>query len=71
MAPIEVLLTVDEEAGTTGAFGLKARLVRRYILLNTDSEQEGEVYISAGGIDGAMTFFEIARNADSSRFQHV
>ncbi len=55
--PIEVLLTIDEEAGMTGAFGLEAGWLEGEILLNTDSEQEGEVYMGcAGGIDGAMTF---------------
>ncbi|NIY84231.1 aminoacyl-histidine dipeptidase [Vibrio hepatarius] len=55
--PIEVLLTIDEEAGMTGAFGLEAGWLEGEILLNTDSEQEGEVYMGcAGGIDGQMTF---------------
>jgi len=55
--PIEVLLTVDEEAGMTGAFGLEAGWLEGDILLNTDSEQEGEVYMGcAGGIDGEMAF---------------
>ncbi|MBM7038115.1 aminoacyl-histidine dipeptidase [Vibrio ulleungensis] len=54
--PIEVLLTIDEEAGMTGAFGLKENWLSGDILLNTDSEQEGEVYMGcAGGVDGAMT----------------
>ncbi|MGC9459583.1 beta-Ala-His dipeptidase, partial [Vibrio genomosp. F10] len=55
--PLEVLLTIDEEAGMTGAFGLEAGWLEGDILLNTDSEQEGEVYMGcAGGIDGSMTF---------------
>lgn len=55
--PIEVLLTIDEEAGMTGAFGLEEGWLEGDILLNTDSEQEGEVYMGcAGGIDGALTF---------------
>ncbi|MGR5167559.1 aminoacyl-histidine dipeptidase [Vibrio astriarenae] len=55
--PLEVLLTIDEEAGMTGAFGLESGWLEGDILLNTDSEQEGEVYMGcAGGIDGAMTF---------------
>ncbi|PMK02260.1 aminoacyl-histidine dipeptidase [Vibrio sp. 10N.261.55.A7] len=59
--PLEVLLTVDEEAGMTGAFGLETGWLEGEILLNTDSEQEGEVYMGcAGGIDGSMTF-DIAR----------
>jgi dipeptidase D len=61
--PIEVLLTVDEEAGMTGAFGLEKGWLEGDILLNTDSEQEGEVYMGcAGGIDGEMTF-DINRQA--------
>jgi dipeptidase D len=55
--PLEVLVTIDEEAGMTGAFGLKADWIQGEILINTDSEQEGEVYMGcAGGIDGTATF---------------
>ncbi len=55
--PLEVLVTIDEEAGMTGAFGLEAGWLEGDILLNTDSEQEGEVYMGcAGGIDGNANF---------------
>ncbi|MEI6894084.1 MAG: aminoacyl-histidine dipeptidase [Colwellia sp.] len=55
--PLEVLVTIDEEAGMTGAFGLKAGWLDGDILINTDSEQEGEVYMGcAGGIDGHASF---------------
>ena len=55
--PLEVLLTIDEEAGMTGAFGLEEGWLEGDILLNTDSEQEGEVYMGcAGGVDSSMTF---------------
>ncbi|EKO3535888.1 aminoacyl-histidine dipeptidase [Vibrio fluvialis] len=61
--PLEVLLTIDEEAGMTGAFGLEAGWLEGEILLNTDSEQEGEVYMGcAGGVDGALAF-DIQREA--------
>ncbi|MCG6351230.1 aminoacyl-histidine dipeptidase [Vibrio fluvialis] len=61
--PLDVLLTIDEEAGMTGAFGLEAGWLEGEILLNTDSEQEGEVYMGcAGGVDGALTF-DIQREA--------
>ncbi|KAF7781891.1 dipeptidase D [Pseudoalteromonas rubra] len=54
--PLEVLLTVDEEAGMSGAFGLQAGWLEGDILLNTDSEQEGEIYMGcAGGVDASMT----------------
>jgi len=55
--PLEVLVTIDEEAGMTGAFGLASGLLNGDILINTDSEQEGDVYMGcAGGIDGSATF---------------
>jgi len=55
--PLEVLITIDEEAGMSGAFGLQPNWVKGDILINTDSEQEGEVYMGcAGGIDGNAVF---------------
>lgn len=55
--PLEVLVTIDEEAGMSGAFGLESGSLEGDILINTDSEQEGEVYMGcAGGIDGSATF---------------
>ncbi|MDX3772583.1 aminoacyl-histidine dipeptidase [Chromatiaceae bacterium AAb-1] len=54
--PLEVLLTTDEEAGMTGAFGLQPGVLKADILINTDSEQEGEIYMGcAGGVDAAFT----------------
>lgn len=54
--PLEVLLTIDEEAGMTGAFGLEAGMLEADILINTDSEQEGEIYMGcAGGVDAEIT----------------
>ncbi|WP_440056759.1 aminoacyl-histidine dipeptidase (plasmid) [Pseudoalteromonas sp. T1lg65] len=54
--PLEVLLTIDEEAGMTGAFGLQPGWLEGEILLNTDSEQEGEIYMGcAGGVDASIT----------------
>ena len=55
--PLEALFTVDEETGMTGAKGLHPDLLRGEILLNMDSEDEGELYIGcAGGIDTNITF---------------
>jgi dipeptidase D len=50
--PVEALFTIDEETGMTGAFGLKPGLLDGDILINMDSEDEGEMYVGcAGGID--------------------
>lgn len=50
--PLEVLLTIDEEVGMGGANGLKPGFLKGEILLNLDSEEEGELFIGcAGGVD--------------------
>lgn len=55
--PVEVLVTMDEETGMTGAENLKAGVLDGDILLNLDSEDEGELYIGcAGGIDTVGEF---------------
>jgi dipeptidase D len=55
--PIECLFTVDEETGLTGAFRLEKDFVKSRILLNLDSEDDGELFIGcAGGIDTTATF---------------
>ncbi len=49
---VEALFTIDEETGMTGAFGLKSGILNGDILINMDSEDEGELYVGcAGGID--------------------
>ncbi|WP_439212685.1 beta-Ala-His dipeptidase [Duffyella gerundensis] len=54
--PLEVLLTMTEESGMDGAFGLQANWLQAEILVNTDSEEEGEVYMGcAGGVDFITT----------------
>lgn len=55
--PVEALFTSDEETGMTGAFGLKAGILKGDILMNMDSEDEGELYIGcAGGTNANVEF---------------
>ncbi|MEG2365534.1 MAG: aminoacyl-histidine dipeptidase [Alistipes sp.] len=55
--PVEALFTATEETGMDGANGLKKGLLHGDILLNLDSETEGELYVGcAGGLDANITF---------------
>jgi dipeptidase D len=47
--PLEILFTVDEETGLTGANNLQPGFVRSGTLLNLDSEDEGELYVGCSG----------------------
>ena len=50
--PIEALFTVDEEEAMDGAFGLRPHWLKGDVLLNCDSEKEGELYVGcAGGVN--------------------
>lgn len=49
---VEALFTMDEETGMTGANALQPNILKGDILMNLDSEDEGELYVGcAGGID--------------------
>jgi len=64
--PIEALFTVDEETGLTGAFALTADLLAGRILINLDSEDEGQLFIGcAGGQDTVATFDLITKPVPS------
>jgi dipeptidase D len=70
--PLEALITADEETGMFGAFGLKAGELQGKVLLNLDSETEGELYIGcAGGVDvnASMQYMEIEPDEDRKAFK--
>jgi dipeptidase D len=55
--PLECLFTIDEESGMTGALGLQPVFLKGSVLLNLDSEDEGEIFIGcAGGMDTVATY---------------
>lgn len=50
--PVEVLVTIDEETGMTGANALSNKVLKGDLLINCDSEHEGELCVGcAGGLD--------------------
>ena len=54
---IEMFITVDEETGMFGAFALKAGFLQGDVLINLDSEDEGELYVGcAGGMDANISY---------------
>jgi dipeptidase D len=55
--PLELLFTVDEETGLTGAMQLDPKLLTGRTLLNLDTEEDAALYIGcAGGADTHATF---------------
>ncbi|MDR0536701.1 MAG: aminoacyl-histidine dipeptidase [Tannerellaceae bacterium] len=66
--PLECLFTVDEETGLTGAQALQSGFLQGKILLNLDSEDEGEIFIGcAGGMSTKIRFDYKAEQTDTSR----
>ena len=67
--PIECVFTRDEETGLTGAFGMKAGFMSGKYLINLDSEDEGQIFIScAGGINTTAVFHVTRENAPEGYF---
>jgi dipeptidase D len=56
--PIECLFTVDEETGLTGAKALEEGFMTGKILLNLDSEDEGEIFVGCAGGKGTVSTFD-------------
>ncbi|MCK5137643.1 MAG: aminoacyl-histidine dipeptidase [Bacteroidales bacterium] len=70
--PVEALFTIDEETGMTGAFGLKPGLLNGDILINMDSEDEGELYVGcAGGIDVSASKSYVEEDAPSGHTAYI
>ena len=67
--PIECLFTRDEETGLTGAHGLQAGFMTGKLLINLDSEDEGQIFVScAGGQTTTATFHFEREEAESGLF---
>jgi len=59
--PIECVFTRDEETGLTGAEGMKADFMTGDYLINLDSEDEGEIFVSCAGGRNTQAQFTFTR----------
>jgi dipeptidase D len=67
--PLELLMTVDEETGMTGANGLEPGFITGKYLLNLDSEEDGAFYVGcSGGVDTEGNFEVEFDEIDSSKY---
>lgn len=70
--PVEALFTATEETGMDGAMGLKSGVLNGKILINMDSEDEGELYVGCAGGEDANAKFDfraVPVPADSLAFK--
>ena len=69
--PLELLFTIDEETGLTGAQNLKSDFLESKTLMNLDSEEEGALYVGcSGGRDTLGTFSIMPENAPKNTSPH-
>lgn len=67
--PIECVFTRDEETGLTGALGMKGDFMTGKMLINLDSEDEGQIFVScAGGLTTRAKFSFTGENAPEDYF---
>ena len=59
--PIECVFTRDEETGLSGAEGMKAGFMTGDYLINLDSEDEGEIFVSCAGGRNTQAKFTFKR----------
>jgi dipeptidase D len=69
--PVEALFTVNEEIGLEGAQNLGENMISGSILVNLDSEDDGEIFVGcAGGID-TTAIFNYKRSVAPENFYYM
>lgn len=66
--PLELLCTVDEETGLTGAYNLQPGFVEGKMLLNLDAEEDGAFYVGCCGGQDSMGIFKIDYEKRNKKF---
>ncbi|MBQ1646094.1 MAG: aminoacyl-histidine dipeptidase, partial [Prevotella sp.] len=61
--PLECVFTRDEETGLTGAEGMKSGFMKGDMLINLDSEDEGQIFVSCAGGRNTTATFHFEREA--------
>ena len=59
--PLECVFTRDEETSLTGAFGMEPGFMSGQYLINLDSEDEGQIFISCAGGQTTTSTFKFER----------
>jgi dipeptidase D len=66
--PIECVFTRDEETGLSGAEGMKPGFMTGDYLINLDSEDEGEIFVSCAGGRNTTAKFTMKREQAPTQF---
>lgn len=66
--PLEFLFTVDEETGLTGANNLQLGFIESKILINLDSEEEGEIYIGCAGGKNTIGYWKATYESIDAKY---
>lgn len=66
--PIECVFTRDEETGLTGAMGMKGDFMTGSMLINLDSEDEGQIFVSCAGGINTEAFFHYQKEAAPEKY---
>ena len=69
--PLEAIITADEEAGMTGVENLDVSILKGKTMLNIDTEEEGEIYVSSAGGSRVQIDFNFDRNSASSDSKNI
>ncbi|MBP5338861.1 MAG: aminoacyl-histidine dipeptidase [Prevotella sp.] len=66
--PLECVFTRDEETGLSGAEGMKPGFMNGDYLINLDSEDEGEIFVSCAGGRNTQARFTFSRHSLDAGF---
>ena len=65
--PLELLFTLDEETGLTGAKDLDPKILNGRTLLNLDSEEDGVIFVGCAGGEDTLIDLKVSRHAPTFR----